>query len=143
MCGFGSAVRQTVRLAKLRQSHRVPGDSPDMNPPIAASSTMLEEIVSEKRDPIPVYRVLTGFDRCDGDVAAAVAEITFASGTVHLCGHHTRLGMAKIRATAIELWIEPAELFESDRDLRAQMDALAAVHRPEVIKAAKKTDGFV
>jgi hypothetical protein len=109
---------------------------------------MFEEIVSPNRTPTPVYRDLSGFDRCDGETisdkkgCAAVAEITYASGSVHLCGHHTRLGMKKIRATAIEIWVEPAELFDADSDLRAQMEALVAVHRPLVKKAERNLNGF-
>ena len=134
-------------IGEWRHFHLRPGDSGIMNPPIAANSTMLKDIVSESRPPIPVYRALTGFVRCDGELlgkgSAAVAQFMFASGTVFLCGHHTRLALKKIRATAKELWVEPAELFDEDRDLRAQMEALAAVHRPVFVQAAKKSNGFV
>jgi hypothetical protein len=107
---------------------------------------MFEEIVSPNRTPTPVYRDLSGFDRCDGEGlgkgSAAVSEIKFTTGVVNLCGHHTRLSMTKIRKTAVELWVEPAELFDVDSDLRAQMEALVAVHRPLVKKAERNLNGF-
>lgn len=114
-----------------------------MNAPIAADSTMLEEILTTPdRTSTPVFRSLTAKDRCDSCSAAAKAEFTFTSGTLHLCGHHTRHGLKRLLAGAVEAWIEPAEMWEIPA-LQAQMEALAAVHRPATTTAARSTDGFV